>query len=243
MVMVADFIPYLKRCLQRADLRQAAVEMVSASRDCLPFTLRKNVLLAGGRRGTVRSPASGPGEPFAAAAEFSSPGHQRGSAAATAGSRSGPREIFVFLIDATLCSQSGKKTENTYSTGNRRRRPCKGRRYGKQKRAGKSCHSFTMGLLITPSGVRLPWSRPHYTREYCQRKGLTHRTTAEAAADLIRQLPLPEGAEVIVIGDTAYDAQAVRRTRATNVATAGFSRATPNAFWLGQNLGPACVRS
>jgi DDE superfamily endonuclease len=36
--------------------------------------------------------------------------------------------LFVFLIDATLTSQAGTKTENTYSTGNRRRRPCKGRR-------------------------------------------------------------------------------------------------------------------
>jgi len=118
--------------------------------------------------------------------------------------------MFVFIIDATLCGQAGKKTENTYSTGNRKRRPRKGRRYGKNKRASKSCHSFTMGLLITPSGVRLPFSKPYYTREYCKKKKRTHRTTAEAAADLIRELPLPEGARVIVLGDTAYDAQVVR---------------------------------
>ena len=67
--------------------------------------------------------------------------------------------LFVFVIDATLCGQSGKKTENTFHTGNRRRRPKKGRRYGKHKRARKSCHSYTLGLLITPSGVRLPYSR------------------------------------------------------------------------------------
>ena len=117
---------------------------------------------------------------------------------------------FLFILDATLCSQQGKKTENTYSAGNRQRRPKKGRRYGKQKRARKSCHSFTMGLLITPSGVRIPFCIPYRTREYCQKKGLKHRTTAEAAADLIRQLPLPEEAEVIVLGDTAYDAKVVR---------------------------------
>jgi hypothetical protein len=117
---------------------------------------------------------------------------------------------FVFKIDATLCSQAGLKTENTYSTGNRQRRPAKGRRFGKQKHARKSCHSFTMGLLTTPSGLRLPFSRPYHTREYCKQKGLTHRTTAEAAAELIRNLPLPEGAKVIVLGDTAYDAEVVR---------------------------------
>jgi hypothetical protein len=118
--------------------------------------------------------------------------------------------LFVFIVDATLVSQSGAKTENTYSTGNRKRRPCKGRRYGKNKRAQKNCHSFTMGLLITPSGIRLPFCKPYHTREYCKTKGLTHRTTAEAAADLIRELPLPEAAQVVVLGDTAYDSEAIR---------------------------------
>lgn len=66
-----------------------------------------------------------------------------------------------------------------------------------------------MGLLITPSGVRIPFQRPHYTKQYCKENGLTHRTTAESAADMIRDLPLPEGAKVIVLGDTAYDAEVV----------------------------------
>jgi len=117
---------------------------------------------------------------------------------------------FIYIIDATLCGQAGKKTQNTYSTGNRRRRPKKGRRYGKNKHARKSCHSFTFGLLITPSGIRLPFQIPHYTKEYCHKKGIPHRTTAESAAALIRSLPLPAEAEVIVLGDTAYDAKVVR---------------------------------
>lgn len=120
------------------------------------------------------------------------------------------RGRFIYIIDATLCGQSGQKTQNTYSTGNRERRRKKGRRYGKHKHARRSCHSFTFGLLITPSGHRLPFQIPHYTREYCQKKGLAHRTTAESAAELIRSLPLPEEAEVIVLGDTAYDAKVVR---------------------------------
>jgi Transposase DDE domain len=118
--------------------------------------------------------------------------------------------LFVYIVDATLNSRAGAKTENTFSTGNRRRRPRKGRRYGKCQRAAKNCHSFTMGLLITPSGVRLPSCKPYHTKEYCRAKGLKHRTTAEAAADLIRELPLPDGAHVLVLGDTAYDAVAVR---------------------------------
>jgi hypothetical protein len=116
---------------------------------------------------------------------------------------------FFLLIDATLSSQSGRKTQNTHSTGNRKRRPKKGRRYNKKKVTRKRCHSFTFGLLITPSGYRIPWQIPHYTKEYCAQKGLQHRTTAEAAADLIRNLPLPDDADVVVLGDTAYDSRDV----------------------------------
>ncbi|TWT77188.1 transposase [Neorhodopirellula pilleata] len=117
---------------------------------------------------------------------------------------------FIFLIDATLFSQAGKKTENTFSTGNRKRRPKKGRRYNNKKVRRKNVHSFTFGLLITPSGYRIPFQIPHYTKEYCKKKGLTHLTTAEAAAKMIRDLPLDEEAEVLVLGDTAYDAKSVR---------------------------------
>ncbi len=65
--------------------------------------------------------------------------------------------------------------------------------------------------MITPSGYRIPFQIPHYTKEYCQEKGIEHRTTAQSAAELIRSLPLPEDAEVVVLGDTAYDAKVVRQ--------------------------------
>ncbi len=118
---------------------------------------------------------------------------------------------FFFLIDATLSSQSGRKTQNTHSTGNRKRNRKKGRRHNNKKITPKRCHSFTFGLLITPSGYRIPWQIPHYTKEYCAQKGLEHRSTAQAAADLIRNLPLPDGADVVVLGDTAYDANDVHK--------------------------------
>ena len=121
------------------------------------------------------------------------------------------RGKFLFVVDATLTSQAGQKTQNTYSTGNRGRRRAKGRRYQKKKIVYKKCHSFTFGLLITPSGIRIPMQIPHYTKEYCQEHDLEHRTTAEAAAEMIRSLPLPAGAEVVVLGDTAYDADVVQQ--------------------------------
>ena len=118
---------------------------------------------------------------------------------------------YIFIIDATLVSQAGQKTQNTYSTGNRQRRPKKGRRYNQKKVIRNRCHSFTFGLLITPSGYRVPYQIPHYTKEYCAKKKIAHRTTAESAADLIRSLDLPPNAKVVVLGDTAYDADVVRK--------------------------------
>ena len=149
---------------------------------------------------------------------------------------------FLFLIDATLVSQAGKKTQNSYSTGNRGRRPAKGRRYNKKKIIFKKCHSFTFGLLITPSGMRIPFQIPHYTREHCAEHGLTHRTTAEAAADMILALPLPEGADVVVLGDTAYDAEVIRQACASRGYTWIFP-ANPERVYEGPKGNRPKVRS
>jgi hypothetical protein len=209
MVMIADLLPGLKRFFKRVPLSNTA--MLLATHMVIAFMLHFGRMSCLQAAGAIRC------EPRhrAQISRFLKRPRWRGK-----GINSLLREslleaeagdgLFTFLIDATLCGQAGAKTENTYSTGNRQRRPRKGSRYGKYKHAKKSCHSFTMGLLITPSGVRIPFCKPYHTREYCKEKGLTHRTTAEAAADLIRELPLPEEAEVMVLGDTAYDAEVVR---------------------------------
>lgn len=117
---------------------------------------------------------------------------------------------FLYLTDQTLCSQQGDKTQNTYSSGNRQRRPRKGKRYNKYKHTRKRCHCFVMGLLITPSGIRIPFRRSYYTKDYCEKKGRVYRKQTELAAEMIRELPLPEGADVVVMGDTAFDAEVIR---------------------------------
>ena len=117
---------------------------------------------------------------------------------------------WLFLLDQTQCSQQGSKTENTYSTGNRQRRPRKGRRYSPRKLARKTVHAFVLGLLITPSGLRLPFSRCYYTKDYCLQKNLVYRTQSELGAELIAELQVPPNARVIVLGDTAYDAKVIR---------------------------------
>ena len=118
---------------------------------------------------------------------------------------------FVFIVDQTLTSQQGQKTENTFSSGNRTRRPRKGRRYNAYKRARRSCHCFVKGLLLTPSGIRIPFSRPYYTKDYCAAKKRPYRTQTQLAAEMIAELPLPQEAKVVVLGDTAFDAKSIRQ--------------------------------
>lgn len=209
MIIVTDSARSLKAFLSHTSLSELARSMVL--RMVLTFIMHRGRMSCSQAAGAVASESIHRGQltrflarPRWQRADFNAPLR---AALLEWESREG---TFLFIIDATLVGQAGKKTQNTYSTGFRPRKPKKGRRYGKNKHARKSCHSFTFGLLITPSGYRIPFQIPHYTKEYCQHKGIAHRTTADSAAELIRCLPLPEEAEVIVLGDTAYDALVVR---------------------------------
>jgi Transposase DDE domain len=119
--------------------------------------------------------------------------------------------IWVFIVDQTYCGHQGQKTENTFSRANYRVRAKKSQRRQK-KHAKRSCHGFVLGLLLTPGGLRIPCCRSYYTEAYCaaQKKPLPYRKQTELAADLIRTVRVPEGAEVVVLGDTAFDAQSIR---------------------------------
>ena len=116
---------------------------------------------------------------------------------------------WIFIVDQTYCGQQGQQTENTFHCGNRRPRQKKGQRRHK-KHAKRSCHCFVMGLLLTPGGLRLPCCRSYYTEAYCAAKNKPYRKQTELAAALIRDLSVPAAAEVVVLGDTAFDAETIR---------------------------------
>ncbi len=116
---------------------------------------------------------------------------------------------WVFIVDQTYCGQQGQQTQNTFSRANYRPRPKKSKRRQK-KHAKRSCHGYVMGLLLTPSGLRIPNFRPYYTEGYCQKRRQTYRTQTELGAELIRVVGVPAGADVVVLGDTAFDAACVR---------------------------------
>jgi hypothetical protein len=211
MVIVADSVPVLKRFLSQAGLSGVAFNMVL--RMVLGFIMHRGRMSCSAAAGMIAS------QPIHRAQLTRFLARPRwllkkfnwlltGLVLHVEGWEDGR---FIFIVDGTMVSQAGKKTQNTYSTGNRQRRPRKGRRYNQKKVVRKNVHSFTFGLLITPAGCRLPFQIPHYTEEYCKQTGRKHLTTAEAAAQLVRELPLPAGADVVVLGDTAYDADVLRQ--------------------------------
>lgn len=210
MLIVQHSADSLKRFLSKTSLSDVARLMVM--RTVLGFVLHRGRMSCSSAAGMIASEPIHRGQltRFLARRRWQQ-GDQNGSLRNMVLELESGRGKFIFIVDATMISQSGTKTQNTYSTGNRQRRSIKkGCRYNKKKVRRKNVHSFTFGLLITPSGGRIPFQIPHYTKEYCLQKGYQHLTTAEAAAKMIRQLPLPDGADVLVLGDTAYDAAVVR---------------------------------
>ena len=121
---------------------------------------------------------------------------------------SAPPGTFILDIDQTYCSQQGKCRRNTLRMGRKSAR--KGKKKSGYALSRKQCHCFVMGLLITPQGIRIPFCKSFYTREYCQQTGRPYRRQTELAADIIRELPVPFGADVMVLGDTAFDAKPIR---------------------------------
>lgn len=116
---------------------------------------------------------------------------------------------WFFILDQTYVGQQGQKTENTFSRANYRPRAKKGNRKNK-KHARRSCHGFVMGLLLTPGGLRIPCCRAYYTQGYCQARTSPYRTQIQLAAELIDHVAVPEGVEVVVLGDTAFEAATIR---------------------------------
>jgi hypothetical protein len=120
------------------------------------------------------------------------------------------RGPYVFVVDVTHVSHQGEQQENTVSTGNRRRRPRAGRRYSKYRHARKGFHRSVWGILLTPQGERLSFYQGVLTKKYCETHGLVYRSPADLAAEMIRALPLPPEAQVVVLGDTAFESKQLR---------------------------------
>ena len=208
MLIMQDALPLFKSFLKSVSLKPRARELVL--RCVIAFLMHLGKMSASRAAGAVRTDA----RHRAQVSRFLGRGYWRrcdllGQLRAQVLAMEARQGTFIFNIDQTYCSQQGKLTENTIIRGQKRKRPKKSK--SKQKKyAQRSSHCFVMGLLITPSGIRLPFSVSYYTEAYCKAKKIAHRKQTELAAQLIRQLPLPPKARVMVLGDTAFDAEAVR---------------------------------
>ena len=118
--------------------------------------------------------------------------------------------LHVLVVDSTMHTQQGKLTENTYSTGNTKKRSAKSTRRQKQHHR-RFEHCFVFALLLTPNGLRIPYWLPYYTQAHCRLFDWKHQSQATLAAQLIDTIPVPQGSRVVVVGDTAFDAKQIRQ--------------------------------
>lgn len=128
---------------------------------------------------------------------------------------SAPRGTYLFILDQTYCSQQGLRAENRFRMGAKSSKKKTTNKKSKKSKSGyvlaqRQCHCFVMGLLINPDGVRTPFVKYYYTENYCTKRKLPYRRQTELAAEMIRELPLASGADVVVLGDTAFDAAVIQ---------------------------------
>jgi Transposase DDE domain len=121
-----------------------------------------------------------------------------------AAARLGQEGDWVLAIDGTDTKRGGlAKVQNT-------------RRYGKgpkQKKGGRpstQTHTFVIGLLLLPCGLRLPLPRRSwYTQAYAKERQLPYRSQGELAQDLLLGLapllPDPGPARLVVLADSLFD--------------------------------------
>ena len=132
MIMVSESAVALKGFVTKSFLGELAAAMVL--RMVLAFILHRGRMSCSQAAGSVASDSIHRGEltrflarPRWQKRDFNAP------LRLTLLKQESRRGRFVFLTDATLVSQSGQKTKNTFSTGNRGRQPAKGRRYQKNR--------------------------------------------------------------------------------------------------------------
>jgi hypothetical protein len=114
----------------------------------------------------------------------------------------GRRRQWIVAIDTTYHATTSEKMENLIVMS-RRKDP-------RRKTTGQ--HAFLMGLVLTDRGARLPLPRKsYYTKAYCRKHGRKFRTTMQLTADMLKELRVPDDVEVVVVFDSAFDAEVVHR--------------------------------
>jgi len=120
-------------------------------------------------------------------------------------------------------------------------------KYREKKTSSKGwstkAHLFIMGLLITPTGYRIPFTRyTYYTKTYCRKNGLKYITQNQLAAMMVEEARkyLPVNIDLIVIADAFFDSkimfQTCRKNRAVFITPADKARTYIHFFKYHDNL-------
>jgi len=73
---------------------------------------------------------------------------------------------------------------------------------------GHRCHVATISRrLINPQWKTRDW----YTKEYCRRHRRKFRTTVQLTAGMLKELRVPDDVDVVVVFDSAFDANTIHR--------------------------------
>jgi hypothetical protein len=114
----------------------------------------------------------------------------------------GQRRQWIVAIDTTYHATMSERMENLIVMS----QPKDPRRQTTRQ------HAFLMGLLLTDRGARLPLPRKsYYTKEYCRKHRRRFRTTVQLAADMLKELRVPDEVDVVVVFDSAFDAEVIHR--------------------------------
>jgi hypothetical protein len=114
----------------------------------------------------------------------------------------GQRRQWIVAIDTTYHATISEHMENLIVMS-RRKDP---------RRQTTRQHAFLMGLVLTDRGARLPLPRKsYYTKEYCRKHRRRFRTTVQLAADMLKELRVPDEVDVVVVFDSAFDAEVIHR--------------------------------
>lgn len=114
----------------------------------------------------------------------------------------GQRRQWIVAIDTTYHATMSEKMENLIVMS----QPKDVRRQTTRQ------HAFLLGLLLTDRGARIPLPRKsYYTEAYCRKHRRKFRTTVQLAADMLKELRVPDDVDLRVVFDSAFDAEVIHR--------------------------------
>ncbi len=117
--------------------------------------------------------------------------------------RTGRTGLYVLLLDGTCIKRGGDtRIENALKYREKKIR-------SKGIRSTKA-HTFLMGLLICPNGLRIPVPRfTYYSKTYCRKHRKKYQTQHELASAMIKwcREQVPSEAEFIAVADGFFDSK------------------------------------